>query len=215
MHDPDAVVGEGRSFGDVVAERFGRRVLIKGLPTAMAARRSRCCARDRLPRRPPPRRSASPRCHMAWTRRTMLRPVAYFHMPVAERRSDDAFFAPLGALRLPGGTELYLGLGHAADGTAGARRRMAPRASSSRSSVSRRRAGCRGARRPMWFWSCCACTPSWRRWADPICACAARPGVGRVWVRAGRQWHRRCGATKRAARRAGRSAAARRRSRPH
>jgi secreted PhoX family phosphatase len=37
--DADTVVGEGRSFGDVVAERFGRRDLIKGLlaTTAMAA----------------------------------------------------------------------------------------------------------------------------------------------------------------------------------
>jgi hypothetical protein len=53
------------------------------------------------------------------------RAVAYVHMPVPIERTDDAFFAPLAGLRLPPGTELYLGLVHAADGVEGTRRRMA------------------------------------------------------------------------------------------
>jgi hypothetical protein len=53
------------------------------------------------------------------------RPVAYVHMPVPVSRTDDAFYAPLSQLRLPAGTELYLGLVHVSDGVEGTRRRMA------------------------------------------------------------------------------------------
>lgn len=53
------------------------------------------------------------------------RPIAWIHMPVPVARHDDAFFAPLKQLALPAGTELYLGLVHAADGVEGTRRRMA------------------------------------------------------------------------------------------
>jgi len=53
------------------------------------------------------------------------RPVAYVHMPVPISRADDAYFAPLTGLQRPPGTDLYLGLVHAADGVEGTRRRMA------------------------------------------------------------------------------------------
>jgi len=53
------------------------------------------------------------------------RPVAFMHMPVPVSRDDEAFFAPLAGLKLGAGTELYLGLVHAADGIAGTKRRMA------------------------------------------------------------------------------------------
>jgi len=50
--------------------------------------------------------------------------LAWLHMPVPVARSDDAFFAPFGDLRLGPDTELYLGLVHA-DGVEGVRRRIA------------------------------------------------------------------------------------------
>jgi hypothetical protein len=53
------------------------------------------------------------------------RPLAYVHMPVPIGRADEAYFAPLTGLRRPAGTDLYLGLVHAADGVAGTRRRLA------------------------------------------------------------------------------------------
>jgi hypothetical protein len=53
------------------------------------------------------------------------RPLSWIHMPVPISRDDDDFFAPLRDLRLPSGTDLYLGLVHAADGVEGTRRRMA------------------------------------------------------------------------------------------
>ena len=53
------------------------------------------------------------------------RALAYIHMPVPIGRSDDAYFAPLKNLRLPPGTELYLGLVHAQDGVEGTVKRMA------------------------------------------------------------------------------------------
>jgi methionine synthase II (cobalamin-independent) len=53
------------------------------------------------------------------------RPIAWVHLPVPIDRSDDAFYAPLRQLRLPPGTELYLGLVHARDGVEGTRERMA------------------------------------------------------------------------------------------
>ncbi|MBO0687137.1 MAG: hypothetical protein J2P45_28645 [Candidatus Dormibacteraeota bacterium] len=52
------------------------------------------------------------------------RPVTYVHMPVPVGRDDPPFYAPLSNLRLPPGTELYLGLVHVKDGVEGTRRRM-------------------------------------------------------------------------------------------
>jgi hypothetical protein len=52
------------------------------------------------------------------------RSVNFIHMPVPVGRDDDAFFAPMKDLRLPRGTELYLGLVHPADAE-GTRRRIA------------------------------------------------------------------------------------------
>lgn len=53
------------------------------------------------------------------------RPVAYVHMPVPAQRTDDGYYEPLSGLRLPSGTELYLGLVHVSDGVEGTRHRMA------------------------------------------------------------------------------------------
>ena len=50
--------------------------------------------------------------------------LAYVHMPVPIARTDDAFFAPLRALALASGTEIYLGLVHG-DGAPGVRQRIA------------------------------------------------------------------------------------------
>ena len=49
--------------------------------------------------------------------------VSYIHVPVPIERDDDSFFAPFRTLALPADCELYLGLVHAKDGTAGALRR--------------------------------------------------------------------------------------------
>jgi hypothetical protein len=54
----------------------------------------------------------------------LSRPLNWLHLPVPRGRDDAAYFAPLESLRLAGETELYLGLVHATDGLAGARRRM-------------------------------------------------------------------------------------------
>ena len=51
-------------------------------------------------------------------------PIAYLHIPVPVARTDDDFYRPLKDLQLPSGTELYLGLVHAADGPDGTRRRI-------------------------------------------------------------------------------------------
>jgi len=51
--------------------------------------------------------------------------LAYVHMPVPIDRDDDAFHRPFGSLALAPGTELFLGVVHAADGVAGAKRRIA------------------------------------------------------------------------------------------
>jgi ubiquinone/menaquinone biosynthesis C-methylase UbiE len=56
---------------------------------------------------------------------TVERALDWIHLPVPHDRRDDAYFAPLGGLRLPPGTELYLGLLHPADGAEGARARIA------------------------------------------------------------------------------------------
>jgi len=52
-------------------------------------------------------------------------PIAYIHMPVPLPRATDDYLAPLKDLRLTPGTELYLGLIHAADGAEGAKKRIA------------------------------------------------------------------------------------------
>lgn len=51
------------------------------------------------------------------------RPIQFIHLPVPKGRTDDAYFAPLDALELPPGTELYLGLVHH-DDLDGDRRRL-------------------------------------------------------------------------------------------
>jgi hypothetical protein len=56
---------------------------------------------------------------------TSAHKLAYIHMPVPIERSDDAFHRPFGALALPPGTELYLGVVHAKDGVVGAEARIA------------------------------------------------------------------------------------------
>ncbi|MDQ4215451.1 hypothetical protein [Microbacterium capsulatum] len=53
------------------------------------------------------------------------RPLTWLHLPVPIERDDDAYFAPLDALALGEGTELYLGLVHREDGAEGATRRIA------------------------------------------------------------------------------------------
>jgi len=55
----------------------------------------------------------------------LVRPLTWIHLPVPRARDDDAYFAPLGELRLPPGAEVYLGLVHHHDGIAGAERRIA------------------------------------------------------------------------------------------
>ena len=52
------------------------------------------------------------------------RPIAYFHIPVPITRNDDDFYRPLKNLKLPAGTEFYLGLVHAKDGPEGTQRRI-------------------------------------------------------------------------------------------
>ena len=53
------------------------------------------------------------------------RSIDWIHMPVPKERDDEAYFAPLAALRLKPGCELYLGLVHTTGGIAGTRRRIA------------------------------------------------------------------------------------------
>jgi hypothetical protein len=55
------------------------------------------------------------------------RPIQFFHLPVPKGRTDDAYFAPLAKLRLPAGTELYLGLIHHNDAAGDAVRLAAAR----------------------------------------------------------------------------------------
>lgn len=52
-------------------------------------------------------------------------PIAWVHMPVPKDREDEAYFAPLAALRLRPETELMLGLVHRLEGIDGARRKIA------------------------------------------------------------------------------------------
>ena len=56
---------------------------------------------------------------------SVQRPIDWIHMPVPINRHDDAYFAPLKALKLRPGTRLYLGLIHHSDGVEGSRRRLA------------------------------------------------------------------------------------------
>lgn len=51
--------------------------------------------------------------------------IAWVHLPVPRDREDEAYFAPLGELRLRPETELMLGLVHRRDGIDGARRKVA------------------------------------------------------------------------------------------
>jgi hypothetical protein len=51
------------------------------------------------------------------------RRIDWLHLPVPIDRDDDAYYAPLADLRVPEGTELYLGLVHREDGAEGAARR--------------------------------------------------------------------------------------------
>jgi hypothetical protein len=55
------------------------------------------------------------------------RPIQFFHLPVPQPRSDDAYFAPLADLKLKPGTELYLGLVHRDDAAGDAARLAAAR----------------------------------------------------------------------------------------
>jgi SAM-dependent methyltransferase len=52
------------------------------------------------------------------------RPLNWIHMPVPRDRVDEAYYVPLRQLRLPSGTELYLGLVHHTDGIEGTGRRL-------------------------------------------------------------------------------------------
>jgi len=52
------------------------------------------------------------------------RPLNWIHLPVPRPRVDDAYYAPLEALRLRPETELYLGLVHYTDGVEGTARRI-------------------------------------------------------------------------------------------
>lgn len=53
------------------------------------------------------------------------RPLQWIHLPVPIDRNDDAYFAPLGGLKKPAGTDVYLGLVHLKDGVQGAKTRLA------------------------------------------------------------------------------------------
>ncbi len=50
----------------------------------------------------------------------VARPVNFIHMPVLRERNDAAFVAPLRRLKLPKGTEFYLGCVHPGDGAGNA-----------------------------------------------------------------------------------------------
>jgi len=55
----------------------------------------------------------------------IARSLQWIHLPVPIERDDEAYFAPLAALKRVPDTALYLGLVHLRDGVEGARRRMA------------------------------------------------------------------------------------------
>jgi hypothetical protein len=52
------------------------------------------------------------------------RRIGWIHMPVPRGWLSESYYAPLADLRLPSGTELYLGLVHYTDGVEGTRKRM-------------------------------------------------------------------------------------------
>jgi hypothetical protein len=54
----------------------------------------------------------------------LRRDLNWLHLPVPIDRKDQAYYAPLAALKLPAQTELYLGLIHLNDGIIGARKRI-------------------------------------------------------------------------------------------
>ena len=56
---------------------------------------------------------------------TVTRQIDWLHIPVPRNRDDDAYFKPLADLKLPHGTQLYLGLVHHSDGIEGGIRRLA------------------------------------------------------------------------------------------
>jgi len=55
------------------------------------------------------------------------RSIEFFHIPVPKERDDDAYFAPLEDLKLPQGTDLYIGCVHHDDQDGDARRLAAAR----------------------------------------------------------------------------------------
>lgn len=55
------------------------------------------------------------------------RPIQFFHLPVPQPRTDDAFFAPLDGLKMHAEAELYLGLVHRDDMAGNAARLAAAR----------------------------------------------------------------------------------------
>ena len=55
------------------------------------------------------------------------RPIQFFHLPVPKGRTDDAYYAPLKALKLGRDTELYLGLIHYSDAVGNSTRLAAAR----------------------------------------------------------------------------------------
>jgi len=55
------------------------------------------------------------------------RPIHFFHLPVPQSRTDDAYFAPLAGLKLQPETELYVGLVHRDDMAGNAARLSAAR----------------------------------------------------------------------------------------
>lgn len=66
--------------------------------------------------------------HLAWATQALLygmrRRIDWVHMPVPKQRDDIAYFEALGAVEIPEGTELYLGLVHETGGAEGTRRRI-------------------------------------------------------------------------------------------
>ena len=105
------------------------------------------------------------------------RPLNWIHMPVPPEREDDRYFAPLGELRLPRETELYLGLIHAGDD--GAPRRIAAARAHVDELRHRHRVRLGPRRRGRRRRACWSCTASSAR-RCPTAADAARRGRVRV-----------------------------------
>lgn len=66
---------------------------------------------------------------LAWAAATLVegvdRPIQWIHLPVPRDRDDVAYFEPIGRVRIPDATELYLGLVHHTGGLEGTLRRVA------------------------------------------------------------------------------------------